>query len=1458
MFQDSDLQNHLETSSTIRTQLAAFAEWNMNIAENIALVGNYRYRPTDTPDSKFGLPLNSFDPNDSGNFYTGATDADIIIDGGLEPDDTPAVFKSKKEKEAQLYSLEECFGKFRPRSGINKLRYFQDRYTHHTNINMVRRPRYYMAHKDDSFKYWSSYRTEVDDNDVMHERGIANKLRNGQHYIDDVAPFIVYKNVVPTNRIVVKMQTNVGEIDLGPFRNQVGSFADPFFGDRNKTTPVKWRVQSLIDNSWIDIASFNSNSARRDGSPIIGSDGYVELSYGLKVPEKYRDIFIKMEEYRSESLLPEQSLNGYAYLVKGGESDIGTYHIWIQEIGDYETFIPSYGWYLEEGSIDRLTNFVTNLTEPSTFTDPSTGQTYYREFQEISGIRIVVETMNKVDSIFDLIELSPRLAVNLTDKVESFNVTKAASDLGSSGMPVGQLLAGTGSITLFDYDLAFSSINNNSIIKNHLTRNIQIKLFEAILDVSGYDYFVPIKTMYSEGIPELSSSDRSVSLTLRDLFFYFESQSAPQILIQDASLSYAVSLLLDSIGFSNYVFKRAPEESEAIIPFFFVAPGMTVAEVLQDIAVSTQTAMFLDEYNNLVLMSKEYMMPSEDVRATDVTLYGTKDFESDAAISNKTTNPKLANIIEISSQQDDVFNDGYISYTTRYIQRSYGTIRQASMIDQDKTWIYKPALLWEVSGTENTRSVNDEVGNQSAYALAAIPLQTTLSSTVPSVRNGVVVDNIMDFGEGAYWLTRYNGYFYANGEVLKYDAVEFEIPGVQTTVLQTNTNGQLSAEAVSSGGIGRVWITGIREYQRYFSQIPFNGKMYPTGRVRIYSEPNYVVVNGVERLSDGPVAKHGRGQFGTQVVAHEAGLSPYWTSNENVRGCSMRSSELFGKESDTLVVSRGAAGVSNATATESVRTGVIKNFLTYDPQKEGSANQAAIAPGTIQSSAFVMTGPAFSTTEKPIDFVSYVHKPLPSKFTHFGTRMRIVGKLENSDDKTQSPLGAYTAYLGEPKKASQNVIISGASGGLAVLLNPETNNGYYFELAALSENNVESYNNADTIYNMMFYKIMRDGTNPSAQAVPIRLWQGLSQILVDDGKFTGQYRMTAEQYPTVYDVAVEYKDIGSTRRFYLYVNNKQVATVDDDSPLPVYNSMALFVRGGSRLMFENIYAISNNYSQNTSYALDTPVNAVFAEEEINVNQSFRKYAMSGVVQASYLTGINPSEPPKYNMYFEEFGTIMREAAYFNIRYDKAYPALHAKMSPTFTGIKGYTVSGFVASAYGAEFLVFNATDTILNLDETSGNYLRIQGVTFTQESQHELTVDEHFSKKSDFSKPEFEGSQLVSYPIKSKKDYQDIKASRLSQGKNEFVLEAPYIQSHDDADNLMSWMVSKIMKPRRSLGLRVFGMPVLQLGDIVKVSYSVDGVNQAAEDNSRFVVYQIDYSNSVSGPDMQVFLSEVK
>jgi hypothetical protein len=1439
MFQNDELKNHLQTSSVIRTNSAVIAEWNMNIPENIEKIGNYRYRPAE-PQSVYYSLINSFDNNESEDtlvkFYHGATDADIKIDGGVDDINEPILLTPKKEKVKLFYSLEDCFNKFRPRSGINKAQYFGKSYIHHANSNMCNRPRYYMSDKNDKFKYWSSYRTE---NGI--EYGIANKVINGQNYIQDVAPFIVYKNSVPSNRIVVKMQTHIGSIDLGPFSNSAGSFSDPLYGNSNKKTPLKWKIQILKNNNWVDVKSFTPASTKKDGIPLISSDGYVELSYGLIVPDRYKDFFIKSEEYSSVYFLPEKSKNGYAYLIKENESDLGVYHIWFNN--KYETFSPKYGWDISEEETSRLSNFVTDLTSPVSFTNSSDGLSTYREFEYIDGLRVVVDTMTRSDSTFDLIELSPRLAVDLSTKTVNFSITKTASDLGISGLPVGQLLASNGTLKLFDYDQAFSQNNQNSIIKNYIARNIQIKMYEIIIDVDGYDYFVPLKTMYTDGFPESDNSNRSISLKLRDMFFYFESLTAPQILATGASLTYAISMLLDSVGFSNYVFKRISGESDPIIPYFFIPPDTTVAQILNDLAVSTQTAMFFDEYNNFVMMSKNYILPTLSERDTDFVLSGSVDSIDNGVVENKTNKDKLANIISISSQNSDIFNDGSINYKTRYIQKTYGSIKQASVIDKEKTWIYKPVLLWEVAGDQNTKSTNDQSNNQSSYVLGAIPLNSDLSSSVPSVVNNKIVNNTMDLGEGVYWLSRYNGYFYSNGEIIKYDAVEYSITGY-----------------------GNVWINNVLEYQNYFSKLGHNGKIYPTGLIRIYSVPNYQTINDIIKLKNGSVSKHGRGQFGTKVVEHNAGLSSYWTSNDSVRGCTMRSELLFSLADQTsintqtksLTLDTLAAGVSNTLAQKSIRTGIIKNFLSQYYGTETDLNKLKTTQsGTIQSSAFILNGPSFTTTDNSLDFVSYVYKPLTDKFKHFGTRMRIIGKIENNQNRGQTPIGSETYFVVTGNSPEQNINISAGSGGLAVMLNPETNVGYYFEILALTENNIGSYSkSAENLHNVIFYKVMRD--SGTSKAIPVKLWGGLTNIIVDDGKFTGQSRMVGEQNPTVYDLAVEYQDLGNIRRFFLYINNRLVASIDDKSPLPIYNNMAMFVRGSARCMFENIYALTNNYTQNTTFALDTPIMSAVDDQEIDANESFRKYAMSGIIQSTYLSGISPAQPPTYNIYFEEFGSIMREAAYFNVRYDKAYPALYAKLSPTFNKIKGYTVSGFRAGSYGAEFLIFNATDTALSLDETTGNYLRIQGVTFTQESQHQLTMDEFFNKNSDFSNPDISGSNLIKSPIKYDNNFKDIKVSRMTYGKKDFSLQTSYIQTQDDANNLMEWIVNKVVKPRRSVGLKIFAIPTLQLGDIVSVDYIDNlGIKQISSSENRFVVYNIEYAKTSAGPDMTIYLSEV-
>lgn len=1425
MFENKELQDHLETSSSVKNQSAVVVEWNMNIPSNISKVGNYRYRPTSNGSVYSALP-NTFDPSDAGNYYTGATDADVTVDGGFDDNGQPTTLTAYKEKLKMLYSLEDCLKPQRPRSGINKATYLSGKYLHNPNINMAKRPRYYMPDKNDPFKYWTSFRTENGT-----EYGVANKTINGRHRIEDAVPFVVYKEQVPANRLIVKMQTNVGELDYGTFSNSSETFLDPYYGSINKTTPDKWKIQVLKNNNWVDVISFSDKDKRRDGTDIIKSDGYVEISYGLIIPKQYLDTFIFKGELSSLTLRPDTAEEGHAYLVIQNDGELGTYYIWHRS--EWKTFVPSYGWKLEESSVDSLTNFITDLTSPKYYNSGSVKK--YKEFEYISGIRIVVESMNKFDSTFDLIEMSSRLTADISDRVLNFSVNKSASDIGASGLPVGQLLASTGKLELFDFDDAFNQNNINSVIGKYVLKNIQVKLYDVIVDVNGVDYYVPIKTMYSDGFPKTSNDSKQVSIELRDLYFYFESQTAPQILSTNTSVSAAVSLLLDSIGFSNYVFKRVDGESETIIPYFFIPPEKTVAQILEDIAISTQTAMFFDEYNNFVMMSKNYMMPSLTERKTDIVLYGSSDSQDSGVVKNQRTKTKLANILEITSEDNDVYNDGKIVYTTRHIQRSIGSIKQASLVDSEKTWIYKPVLLWEVSGTENTKSINGEVGNQSTYMLSAIPLNSNLSNVVPSVSNNVVINNVMDLGEGVYWITRYNGYFYSNGEIIKYDAVQYNISGT-----------------------GDVWINNVQEYDKYFSSLPFNGKIYPTGLVRIYAEPNYEEISGIVKLKNGAVAKHGRGQFGTPVVSHSAGLSTYWSDNANVRGCTMESKYLFKTDQAAPSTRVFAAGVNNTLAQKTTRNGIIKNFLASKYIAESSINQMmSTQTGTVQSSALIMNGPGFTTTESPTDFISYVYKPLTNKYKHFGTRIRIVGKIENDVNRGQTPVGGSTYYTVAGSTPDKNISIVGGSGGLAVMVNPETNNGYYFEIIALGANNLNN-SEKDNVHNVVFYKLKAAETGTATtSAIPIKLYEGLTNIIVDDGKFTGQYRMAAEENPTVYDLAVEYQEVGTRRRFFLYLNNNLIATVDDTDPLPIYNNMGLFVRGSSRVMFENIYALANNYSQNTAFQLDAPISSAFGDSEINANDSFMKYAMSGAVQSTYLTGISSAEPPKFSMYFEEFGTIMREAASFNFKYDKAYPALYAKLSPTFNRIKGYAVSGFRAGSYGAEFLVFNSTDTALSLDETSGNYLRVQGITFTQQSDNDFTVDQYFSKNSNLADPQFVSGTLVSYPNKIAKDYEDIKLSRMTYGKKDFSLQVPYIQSHDAAENLMSWVIKKIMKPRRSIGVKVFANPMIQLGDIVSVDYVENGIDKVGSKDSRFVVYNIEYSKEQDGPEMKVFLSEV-
>ena len=97
----------------------------------------------------------------------------------------------------------------------------------------------------------------------------------------------------------------------------------------------------------------------------------------------------------------------------------------------------------------------------------------------------------------------------------------------------------------------------------------------------------------------------------------------------------------------------------------------------------------------------------------------------------------------------------------------------------------------------------------------------------------------------------------------------------------------------------------------------------------------------------------------------------------------------------------------------------------------------------------------------------------------------------------------------------------------------------------------------------------------------------------------------------------------------------------------------------------------------------------------------------------------------------------------------------------------------------------------------------------------------------------------------------------MTYGKKDFSLNTQYIQSQDEASSLMKWMIEKTSKPRKSVGVKIFAIPTIQLGDIVTLDYKENNVSMASSPDSRFVVYNIEFSRSSDGPEMTVFLSEV-
>ena len=1702
MFPNEDVKKYLETSSTISTESKVILELNMSLYDNIDNYGCYRYEPSN-PSSPYFQVADTYS-SFSKVFYENNTILQEI--NSTDKKTEPIGLTNNDKKIGLYYTLDQCFKQFRPRSGINKAIYLNSN-QYLDNFRSVNRPRFYMASKNDKFKYWTSFKKDSATNTFT---GISSNIEsdNGTGYlIDNAAPFVVYKEAVPVNRIVVKMQTGIGspETTLVDTFSADGSskISDPLVDRANSQIPLRWKVQYLYDNGfskrWIDAASFDQNSLRRDGSKIVSHDGYVELYYGILPPVGFEDSF-NFLDFVTVDPVEEGNSAGASYLNKL------TNELFTWNGEKWVSSTPKYGFYLLEND-ESSKVYLNKVVNPEYIVSENGSDTNYIEFIYVDGLRVVVESMENPGKPFDLIEITPRLDADLTESVKGYTVSKKISDQ-TSGLPVGTITADNGSISLFNGDMAFSSFNafdkqtkKGSVISKYLRPNARFIIFESISIPGKEPVKVPIKSFYAESFPSENTPDTDLTINLRDLMFRLENEKGPDLLLTDTTMTYAIAVLLDSIGFTNYSFVGFDEDNDFKIPYFFMSADLNVAQILEKIAIASQSCMFFNEQNNLIVMSKDYLSPEN--REVDTTILSTDVGE------------KKANILSIASAESIVFNDGVIKYNERYIQRFARNLAQASNIDFAKQYVYKPVLLWQSAGTESMKAVNGEGKDQQGYAMSAMALQANLLANVPKVVNNQIVNNIIDVGENIYYIARYNGFFYVGTEIIKYDAVEFTVTYVKEGVGTVTEN---------------VMIRSNEEYQRYFGKLAFNARMFPTGALQIFAEPFYDN-NGM--MINGDVKSHGRGYFNTRIQDHFAGLRSRWQETQNMGSIKMHSEylysqyayplayltseenkELFDSGLATDVVNLNVTGIASKPSELPKIFGATSNMFAQKYFSEIGKMDSLDRLNKVQTSSLIIDGPKWE--ENPRDFISYAKIRNSDAISNtisniFGTRMRVFGEIEGTGQNYQVNSGGLDYFQNinivsntGGTISDRPLVISGSGGGLGVFVDTDTEGGtdgrqtgYFFEITALSSSDLSKFtddgeplpretldeannNRIDyrdyysyrATHNVAFYKLVpgtvserakiftaksevasgvstltfwlfgtqiaagqsiqltdlidataTGGTSPinfsfwngtytvasaifdndagsvgngkykytitktgsssftttnfdsvytssvfngyvynnvssrtsievkyqdglqftvnkdshdllpddivrlrgvenkaslfgkvtavdgslitvdinssygaivgdvqpgagavfnnwtiarfgikspkvlyasqSVQNVPVKLWGGKANILVDNGTMIGSSRALNQENPTVYDLAIEFSGDINSPRFDLYVNNKLVGSVLDPEPmsnlhpklitegvdyLKKTNSI-MFARGTSSCIFENYYQISKNETET-----NIPVESEFSRIVGGYNTTgspldVKNYSITPFLQET-MRGVSTQTFPKYSVYFEEFGAIARECAYFNIRFDQAFPALKSKIFPIKNGQKVYVTSNYYANAYGAEFLIFNITDGPVVLDETTSNWLRILGITFTNTSTKELDIDDYINQ-----------NQAV-----KTKYYQNILNSREKHGVRSFSIDSEYIQNYDMASSILDWVINKTVNPKLYVSLQVFAMPNLSLGDVVNLdvkfkesreSYSEERAEIVQIDPlKKFIVYGIDYRRDPDGPNMIVNLVE--
>jgi hypothetical protein len=232
--------------------------------------------------------------------------------------------------------------------------------------------------------------------------------------------------------------------------------------------------------------------------------------------------------------------------------------------------------------------------------------TVYRDNpMQIKGIRIRVITLSALGRFLELIEMSARLEVDLTNTLmtstSNFNMSQE-----SFITPLGNASSNTASVELSNIDGRYDNTNEDSIYYGLIDKNVKFT-YSMGFDTRpvggvGFDY-VREFTMYSDGWN--GQGEESASVTLKDASKFLQEIKPPKMFFENMTLGRIVWQLCDIIGFTDYVYDKVDDDKATIVPYFWTDGEKTLWEIFSSLATTTQSAIYFDEFGQLQILTRD-------------------------------------------------------------------------------------------------------------------------------------------------------------------------------------------------------------------------------------------------------------------------------------------------------------------------------------------------------------------------------------------------------------------------------------------------------------------------------------------------------------------------------------------------------------------------------------------------------------------------------------------------------------------------------------------------------------------------------------------------------------------------------------------------------------------------------------------------------------------------------------